>query len=152
MFFRYKFLSIFAIAGIFSFVSPMNVHASKALIQSEVIEITAENFEQQVLRAELPVVLDVYAVWCSPCQMMKPIFEELAVQFKGRLKFVKMNGDLQADLANELNVESYPSFIFFDQGDNLGTLQGSGSKEDFTKILQEFLIALAEEKTLSEKL
>lgn len=147
MFFRYQFLSIFTIVSMFAVVSTVRSDNSPV---REVIEITAENFEKEVLKSELPVVFNVYATWCPPCQMMKPIFAELAVEFEGRLKFVKMNGDSQKGLADQLCVDCYPSFVFFDQGDNLGTLQGGGPREEFKKFLEEFLIALAEEKASSK--
>ena len=74
--------------------------------------VTSENFEQEVLKSDIPVVIDVYATWCGPCQQVAPIFDELAKELEGKFKLVKINIDDERDIAINYNVSSIPTFLF----------------------------------------
>ena len=77
-----------------------------------VIAVTPENFEEEVLNSELPVVIDVYASWCGPCQQIAPLFEELEKELRDSYKFVKLNVDEARDLSIQYGITSVPTFIF----------------------------------------
>jgi len=81
-----------------------------------VIEISDKDFEQQVLKSILPVVVDFWAPWCGPCRMIGPIVEKLSEEFKGKLKFCKVNVDENQQLALKYKVMSIPMLIFFKNG------------------------------------
>ena len=81
-----------------------------------VIEISDKDFEQQVLKSSLPVVVDFWAPRCGPCRMIGPIVEKLSEEFKGKLKFCKVNVDENQQLASKYKVMSIPMLMFFKNG------------------------------------
>lgn len=81
-----------------------------------VVTITNDNFEQEVLAAKIPVVLDFWAEWCGPCQMQGPVIDELAEELDGKVKFGKVNVDEQAALALKYQVLSIPTLVVMHYG------------------------------------
>ena len=76
-----------------------------------VLHITKENFEQEVLKSDKPVLLDFFAVWCGPCKMVAPIVERLAERYDGRLKVCKVNVDEEFPIAATFGVQSIPTLV-----------------------------------------
>ena len=101
--------------------------------------ITSETFEKEVLKSDIPVVIDVFATWCGPCQQMDPIFDELAKELAGKYKLVKINIDEERDLAIKYNVSSIPTFIFIKNGEIAGKEMGYMAKEDLKAKIEELL-------------
>jgi thioredoxin 1 len=101
------------------------------------VTITSENFEKEVLKSDIPVVVDVYATWCGPCQQVAPIFDELAKELLGKYKLVKINIDDDRDVAIKYSVSSIPTFIFFKNGEIVGREMGYMSKIDLKKKIEE---------------
>jgi thioredoxin 1 len=101
--------------------------------------VNSENFEQEVLKSDIPVVIDVFASWCGPCQQVAPIFEELSKELEGQYKLVTINIDEERDLAIKYNVSSIPTFLFFKNGETIGKEMGYMSKEDLTAKIKELL-------------
>lgn len=98
-----------------------------------------ENFEQEVLNSELPVVVDFYADWCGPCKMMAPIVHQLAEEYVGKVKIGKINVDQNIELAQKYRVMSIPTFVFFQNGQAVQTIVGGMSKNELVmKIDEEF--------------
>ena len=81
-----------------------------------VLKITSENFEQEVLKAAQPVVIDFWASWCGPCKMFSPIVDEFAEENEGKVKVGKVNIDDEPDLASRFGVMSIPTAILFKNG------------------------------------
>ena len=79
-------------------------------------QFTKENFENEVMKSDIPVMIDFYADWCGPCRMMMPVVEEMAKKYDGRVKIGKVNTDAEADLAGQFGVMSIPSFFFIKNG------------------------------------
>lgn len=79
--------------------------------------VNDSNFETEVLKSELPVLVDFFAEWCGPCKMMGPVVEQIADDFKGRAKVVKLNVDEAPETAEKYGVMSIPTFILFKNGE-----------------------------------
>ncbi len=101
------------------------------------IAITAENFEQEIKKSTKPVVVDVYATWCGPCQQMMPIFEELEKELGRQYIFAKLNVDEAREISIQFGVTSVPTFIFMKDGKIVGKETGYMSKEALKEQLEE---------------
>ena len=102
---------------------------------SNVITVTSENFESEVLNSEKPVLVDFWASWCGPCRMLSPIVDEIAEEVQ-TIKVGKVNVDEQQDLAGKFGVMSIPTLIFFKNGQPVNKSVGAKSKAallDFIK-------------------
>jgi len=82
--------------------------------------LTSENFEEKILKSDLPVVVDFYADWCGPCQMMAPVFEKLSSEFEGKVKFLKLDTQAESQIAAGAGVQSIPTLIFMKDGKAIG--------------------------------
>ena len=90
---------------------------------------TNENFEEEVVKSSVPVLVDFYADWCGPCKMMGPVVEKLAEEFDGKAKIGKVNVDEQEDLAAQFNVMSIPFFALIKDGKMVDSTLGATTKE-----------------------
>lgn len=100
------------------------------------LELSLENFKEEVLNSEKPVLVDFYADWCGPCKMMAPIVEELARELDGKAKVGKINVDENSDIAVEYNVMSIPTLIIFKNGKEEKRLVGLRDKEELLNLLK----------------
>lgn len=89
-----------------------------------VIHVTRQSFDREVLDSPTPVLVDFYADWCGPCRMLAPTLERLAMEFRGRVKIVKVNIDHQPELADRFQVASIPTLIVFADGEVVGRTSG----------------------------
>src|SRR5215216_6038679 len=92
------------------------------------ITVTDKDFEQQVLRSDVPVVVDFWAPWCGPCRAVAPILDELAGEYEGRLTVAKINTDEQQRWPSQLGVMAIPTMIFFKDGKEVNRIQGAAPK------------------------
>ncbi|TVQ96800.1 MAG: thioredoxin [Spirochaetaceae bacterium] len=92
------------------------------------VELTTGNFEQEVLKSDVPVIVDFWAEWCMPCKMIAPVLEEIASEYEGKLKVGKLNVDDQADLAARYNIVSIPSLLLFKGGEVVGQHVGAAPR------------------------
>ena len=102
---------------------------------SKVIEINAQQFQQEVLESKSPVLVDFWAPWCGPCRMVAPIVDELADDYAGRLKVVKINVDENTELAAQYRVTSIPAFLVFKDGKQLEAFTGFIPKAELAEKL-----------------
>lgn len=96
---------------------------------SEIV-LTDKNFETEVINADMPVLVDFWATWCSPCRMLEPIVAEIAEEYSEKIKVGKVNVDEQQKLAAKYNVMSIPMLIYFKNGKIVATSVGFRSKAD----------------------
>jgi len=94
------------------------------------IEVTDNNFEQEVLKAEGKVLVDFWAPWCGPCRMMSPVVDEIAEEYSDKIKVCKLNVDENPDTAARYGVMSIPTLLVFENGQVANKLVGFKPKED----------------------
>jgi len=93
--------------------------------------LNAGNFDQEVLQSTVPVLVDFTATWCGPCQRLAPIIEELAVDYKGKVKICKVDIDEVQDIAGRYGIMSVPTVMIFKGGAVADTMVGLGSKGSY---------------------
>ncbi len=100
------------------------------------IELTDTNFDTEVFKSDLPVLVDFWATWCGPCQMVEPAIEELAQEYQGKIKVGKLNVDDNPKKAQELKVMSIPTVIIFSKGKEIERKIGVQSKEEYKRLIE----------------
>ena len=104
-----------------------------------VIMFNDANFKNEVLEADVPVFVDFWAAWCGPCKMIGPVIEELAVDYKGKVKVGKLNVDENGKTATDFGVMSIPTMILYKGGKEINRLVGFMSKANIAKVLDQSL-------------
>ena len=102
-------------------------------------DVTDADFEQDVLQADLPVMVDFWAEWCSPCKMVSPLVEELAEEYGGRVKFAKLDTEENVDTPARLGVRGLPTLMVFKGGEQVDQIVGFRPKGDLKRILDKAL-------------
>ncbi len=102
-----------------------------------VAHVNEKNFENEVAKENLPVLVDFWAEWCGPCRMISPIVEEIAGELKGKLKVVKVNVDDAQSLAAQFNIMSIPTLIIFKSGKPVDMIIGAMSKDHLLEKINE---------------
>ena len=103
-------------------------------------QFTMDNFEKEVLQSELPVVVDFYADWCSPCKMMAPIVESMAKELEGKCKVGKCNIDENMAIAQKYKVLKIPNFVIFKDGQPITNFMGVMTPEEFASEVKQALL------------
>ena len=100
------------------------------------LTLTGQNFEQEVLLAKEPVLVDFWATWCGPCRMLAPVIEEIANEYAGKVKVGKVNVDDERELALEYGVSSIPTVMLLQNGEVKETSFGYRPKEEIEQLLK----------------
>lgn len=104
-----------------------------------VAEATTANWETEVEQTDELVMVDFWAVWCGPCQMVAPIVEELSQEYEGKLKVMKLNTDDCPEIAGKFQIMSIPTILFFKNGQPVEKLIGARPKPQFKQIIDSLL-------------
>ncbi len=103
------------------------------------LEFTDQNFDQEVLKSEKPVLVDFWAEWCAPCRMMAPTVEGVADEYAGRAKVGKLNVDQNLSVTGRYNIRGIPTLILFKNGQVQEQSVGASSKDSIVKMLEKHL-------------
>ena len=103
------------------------------------IELTSKNFDSEVLKSDVPVVVDFWATWCGPCRIFSPIIDEVSKSYEKKAKFGKLETDDNSDIAARYNIMSIPTVLLFDKGEIKAMSVGALPKDSFKKWLDKNL-------------
>jgi len=113
----------------------MNENKSFADVSSNVITLTEQNFNNEVLKPDIPVVVDFWAPWCGPCRTLSPVIDELAEQYEGKIIFGKLNVDENEKLSRQYGINAIPHLIIFNKGKVEERIIGLHSKAEIEEKL-----------------
>ena len=103
------------------------------------MEVTDEQFEQEVLKADLPVMVDFWAAWCGPCKIVSPMVEELAEEYSGKVKFVKLDTEENFDIPDRYGIRSLPTLMIFKGGEQVDQIFGAKPKAELKRYLEKII-------------
>ena len=103
------------------------------------LTLTDQNFEQEVLKSDQPVVVDFWAVWCAPCRLVAPTVDAIAEEYLGRAKVGKLNVDENQAVPSRYNVRGIPTLLVFKNGQVQEQIVGATSKDNIVKLLEKHL-------------
>jgi len=106
-------------------------------VSDKIIELSDDTFEQEVLKSDVPVLVDYWAEWCGPCKMIAPVLEEVAGDYDGRLKVAKLNIDDNPDTPPAYGIRGIPTLMLFKNGEVEATKVGALSKSQLTAFLDQ---------------
>lgn len=96
---------------------------------AEPVELTASTFEEEVLKSEVPVLVDFWASWCAPCRQVALVMDKIAAEYEGSVKVAKIDVDAEAQLAGQFGISSIPTIAFFEPGEQPKAVVGALPKE-----------------------
>lgn len=105
------------------------------MASQSIVQFTDENFDSEVINSQTPVLVDFWAEWCGPCRMLAPTIDELAEEYKGRVKVGKVDTDASRQTAMKFSISSIPTVILFKNGQIVQKLSGLRGKKEFKTLL-----------------
>ncbi|GAB4554306.1 MAG: thioredoxin [Pleurocapsa sp.] len=106
---------------------------------SSAAPVTDSSFTEQVLESEIPVLVDFWAPWCGPCRMVAPVVDEIAEQYEGQIKVVKLNTDENPQVASQYGIRSIPTLMIFKGGQRVDMVVGAVPKTTLANTLEKYL-------------
>jgi len=105
----------------------------------DILEVTDDSFDSEIIDSEMPAMVDFWAEWCGPCKMVGPVVEELANEYKGKIKIAKMDVDQNRDTPAKFGIRNIPTLILFKGGDVAKTIIGAQTKSSIEEELKKLL-------------
>lgn len=102
-------------------------------------QVTSSIFNEEVISANVPVLVDVYAEWCSPCRMLKPILEKLSSEYGNKAKFVILDGDTESQLITDYEVRALPTLLIFNSGKLVNKLVGLQGEKSIKEAMNQYV-------------
>jgi thioredoxin 1 len=102
-------------------------------------QLSLENFEEEVFNSDVPIIIDFYADWCGPCQMMKPVFESLSSEYDGKLKFMKLDTQVEEGLAMKFMIQGIPALVMVKGDKEIGRIVGYRDEESLRQEINNLL-------------
>jgi thioredoxin 1 len=106
---------------------------------SAAVQVTDASFKQDVLESDVPVLVDFWAPWCGPCRMVAPVVDEIAQQYEGQVKVVKLNTDENPNVASQYGIRSIPTLMIFKGGQRVDMVVGAVPKTTLANTLEKYL-------------
>ncbi len=106
---------------------------------SKPAEVTDDKFKDDVLDSDIPVLVDFWAPWCGPCRMVAPVVEEIAEQYEGKVKVVKLNTDDNPQIASQYGIRSIPTLMIFKGGQRVDMVVGAVPKTTLANTIEKYL-------------
>jgi len=106
---------------------------------STAVQVTDASFKQDVLESKVPVLVDFWAPWCGPCRMVAPVVDEIAQQYEGQVKVVKLNTDENPNVASQYGIRSIPTLMIFKDGQRVDMVVGAVPKTTLANTLEKYL-------------
>jgi len=103
------------------------------------VKLTSNNFDKEVIKSDIPVLVDFWAPWCGPCQMIAPFIEEIAKDYHGKIKICKVNVDEASDIATLFTVMSIPTLLLFKDGKVMSKKVGTSTKRELEKFIHPYI-------------
>lgn len=108
-------------------------------MSEEILNVTDSDFEDEIIKADLPVLVDCWAVWCGPCRMVDPLVEQIAQEYAGQIKVAKLNVDENQSVPAKYGIMSIPTLLFFKGGDLKETIVGALPKAKIIEKITPYL-------------
>jgi thioredoxin 1 len=105
----------------------------------DILQVTDDSFESEIINSDIPAMVDFWAEWCGPCKMVGPVVEELAREYDGKIKIAKMDVDHNRETPSKYGIRNIPTLLFFKGGEVAKTIIGAQSKSSIEKELKNLL-------------
>ena len=106
---------------------------------SDLLQVSDDNFDEEIMKSDIPAMVDFWAEWCGPCKMVGPVVEELANEYKGKIKVAKMDVDSNPQTPIKFGIRNIPTLIFIKDGEVAQTIVGAQPKSNIEKELKKIL-------------
>ena len=108
------------------------------MVADNIVQVSDDNFESEVLKSSVPVLIDFWAPWCGPCKLVSPMIDQLAIELRGKVVFGKLNVDENPTVANIFGIQSIPTLIIFRNGEAIDGLMGAIPKQQLISTISRY--------------
>ena len=102
--------------------------------------VTKESFEEEIVKSKLPVLIDFWAQWCGPCRAVAPVLDEIAQEYEGEIRVVKVNTDEQPEMADQFNITTIPTLLLYSNEHEVSRMVGVHPKENIEAFIDEHVL------------